>query len=148
MQKDVLKQYLSLKKEIKELEECLSQERNAVDMVHDVVKGSSHEFPWNLQVISIEGMEPSVAKKLHSAYEQDYIDRICKADVMRQEIEDFIDAISDSLTRRVFRKRYIQGQDWLTIAHDCGSNHESYPRKIVDRYLERNSGALGGKNEL
>lgn len=64
------------------------------------------------------------------------LDRKSKCEDMKLEIEKFISNIPDSRTRRVFQYRYIDGLSWLQIAMRMNKVHESYPRKIHDRYLE------------
>lgn len=48
----------------------------------------------------------------------------------------FIDDIPDSLTRRVFAARYIDGMTWMQVAFRVGEYDEQVPRRIHNRYLQ------------
>ncbi len=56
-----------------------------------------------------------------------------------EELQDFINSIEDSDTRRVFTMRYINGFSWQKIAFQLGGYDESWPRKKHDRYLASHS---------
>ncbi len=48
---------------------------------------------------------------------------------MKLQIEEFINNIPDSKTRRVFQYRYIDNLCWQAIARKISKTDESYPRK-------------------
>lgn len=136
--KDLLKQYSDLQKEIKELEQRIERLRNKeVQMVSDTVKGSSKYFPYVERTFTVTGIEscdisPQLEKLNNILYK-----RRAKCKEMAVEIEDFINTIPDSRTRRVFSLRYIDGFNWLQIARKIERYDESYPRKIIhDKYLD------------
>ena len=126
MTKAELSQYRSIAAEIVENEERIRE-----STLRDSVRGSSSEFPYNLHTVSVEGLKNS-GDNSRLLKRQDELRR------MKQRIEDFIDNIPDSLTRRIFRMRYIEGEvrpSWQWIAFKVGHHDESYPRRIHNRFL-------------
>lgn len=57
-----------------------------------------------------------------------------------KELAAWIRAIPDSVTRRAFSLRYVDGLDWLDVAVRMGYGSPDGPRKVCERYLEKNSG--------
>lgn len=53
------------------------------------------------------------------------------------EIMDFIENITDPLTRLIFEYKYIRCMKWQQIANRIGTNTADSCRKIHDRYLKR-----------
>lgn len=57
------------------------------------------------------------------------------------KMQSFINEITDSEMRIIFRERYMKGRGWLSIAFLLGYHDEQVPRRKHDRYLQRcNSG--------
>jgi len=48
----------------------------------------------------------------------------------------FIDDIPDSLLRRIFIHRYIDGETWQRVALLIGDQDEQFPRRLHNKYLE------------
>ena len=71
-----------------------------------------------------------------SAYEKRITENIARCERLAAEIQEFINGIEDSMLRRVFTLRYINGQTWQKIAFAVGAHDESVPRKRHDRYLK------------
>lgn len=138
--KELLKQYNSLIKEIKELERDIKR-LEKLEPKHEIdsVKGSNPGFPYQERNFKISGYNILEEEKIDNrlARKEDILcRRKCKCEDIKLQIEEFISNIPDSLTRRVFKYRYIDDLEWLPIAMRMGKVHESYPRKIHDRYLE------------
>lgn len=130
-----LKQYNDLQEEIKELEKEIKRLQNS-KVEHDKVRGSSNVFPYTERSFTIEGYNIHDVDRLRKRKEI-LRERKTKCEDMKLQIEEFINTIPDSRTRRVFRYRYIDGLNWLAVARKIGKHDESYPRKIIhDRYLE------------
>ena len=54
------------------------------------------------------------------------------------EIESFMNSVSNSRVRLIIRLRYINGLQWEEVARQMGGgNTEDTCRKMLDRYLER-----------
>lgn len=124
-----LSQYRSIAAEIVENEERIRE-----STLRDSVRGSSSEFPYNLHTVSVEGLTNS-GDNSRLLKRQDELRR------MKQRIEDFIDDIPDSETRRIFKYRYIVGKrrwSWQRIAIKVGGgNSADGVRMIHKRYLEK-----------
>ena len=133
MKKEILKQYSDLKHEVYRLEKRINklQQQN---IEHDFVTGSNSEFPYQLVQISIEG----IADNTDRIHRLEGILRKRKAhtEELQLQVEEFIATINDSRTRMVFEDRYVHCQSWVAISRKFGSVHESYSRKLHDRYLE------------
>ena len=55
------------------------------------------------------------------------------------EVEDYIQSISDSRMRRVLRYRYIDNLSWQQVAFRMGKNHTADScRKSHDRFMQEN----------
>lgn len=137
--KELLKQYCDLQKEIIELEHRIERVRNRnVQIVSDTVKGSSKYFPYVERTFIVSGVEENGIKEQQLVKLNNILyKRRAKCKEMALEIEEFINTIPDSKTRRVFTLRYIDGLNWMPIARKTGGYDESYARKIHDRYLEK-----------
>lgn len=132
--KKLLKQYDSLNKEIRELEKDIQRlSERQYQRETDSVKGSNPYFPYEPRNFTITGY-PIVDT---TRKEKILIERKNRCEELKIKIEEFISTIPDSLTRRVFRYRYIDNLSWQAIAMRIGKVHESYPRRdIHDKYLE------------
>lgn len=131
MNREKLMQYLVLRKEIDDLSEKIKKAKD--NTVTDIVKASNPEFPYQEIHKEIQGLSYSKhKKKLYKVLKN----RLIKAKKAKVEIEEYISGIDDSYVRYIFEKRYIDGWSWQKISRELGSPHESYARKIHDRYLK------------
>lgn len=139
--KEFLSQYNDLKVEISELENRIKKLKSKkIGIEQDSVKGSSNVFPYIERKFTIEGYNyPEVDRKEERLIKLNQLlyKRKNKCEDMKLQIEEFINTIPDSKTRRVFHYRYIDNFSWCVIAGKIGKTDESYPRKIIhDKYLE------------
>lgn len=139
--KELLKQHDSLNKEIVELENRIKKvQAYTCKIEFDSVKGSNSNFPYELKNFNIEGYNyPAADKKELRLNKLNHLlsKRKETCEDMKLQIEEFINTIPDSRTRRVFQYRYIDNLGWQAIAMRLGKCHESYPRRdIHDKYLE------------
>ena len=57
---------------------------------------------------------------------------------LHEEIEDYVENISDCLTRQIVYERYIRGKTWTAVAMAVGGgNTPDSVRKISERFLEK-----------
>lgn len=56
------------------------------------------------------------------------------------EIRIWVEAIPDSLTRRAFKLRFLDGMAWSDIARRMGYRSDSGPRMLCARYLAEHAG--------
>lgn len=130
MTKKELLQYRYLLIEIKELENKIKNYEGKI--VTDKVQSSQREFPYTQYELKIQGVEDSLyIKKLR----EKLFYRIEKCKKLKVDIENFINNIEGSRTRLVFQLRYVEGWSWQRISLKLGSTHESYSRKIHDRFF-------------
>lgn len=126
--KELLRQYRSIRKEIEEKSTLLNDHT-----ISDSVRGSDSEFPYIQHTIQVRGVEPTMENSRMQA-------RLKTLKEQKKFVDQFIDGIEDSLTRRIFEERYINGEDkcpsWQSIAFHIGEYDESYPRRIHNKYLK------------
>ena len=92
-----LKQYRSLKAEIEELAEQIQMLESS-----DIVQGSDKEFPYIKHNFKVETAECDRTRELLRKEL-----RLLKSEY--HALNEFINNIADSETRRIFRYRYIEG---------------------------------------
>ena len=128
MTKEELEQYRSIVAEIDEIRDRLND-----NTVHGTVTGSDSEFPYVKHSFSVGGVVDTERNK------RDMI-LLRKLEVQKQTIDEFIANIPDSVTRRIFRYKYIDGTvkpSWIWVALKIGGdNTEDSVKKRVYRYLE------------
>ena len=128
MTKKELEQYRSVVAEIRETEERIKE-----NTVTDTVSGSDVEFPYTKHSMSVAGLE-------RTEYNNMLLARRNKLQRQRRKVERYVDGIEDSLTRRIFRMRYIEGEvrpSWQWIAFKVGGgNTESSVKKRTYRFLK------------
>lgn len=129
MTKAELKQYRSICAELQEINIKLKD-----NTVYGAVRGSDSEFPYTQHTMSVQGvMSTKDNVRLLSR-----LDRLTK---QKEEIENFIDSIEDSLIRRIFTEKYITGsckRKWIQVAMIIGGNNTADGiRKIHDRYFKK-----------
>lgn len=128
MTKKELEQYRSIVAEIDEI-----RDRINYNTVHGTVTGSDNEFPYLKHSISVSGVK-------ETEYNRKDIMLIKELERRKKEIEQFIYAIPDSVTRRIFTYRYLGGAvkpSWQWIAFKIGHYDECYPRRKHNKYLKK-----------
>lgn len=129
MTKEELEQYRSIVAEIDEIRDRLNN-----NTVHGTVTGSDSEFPYVKHSFSVGGVVETEQNK------RDMI-LLRKLEVQKQTIDEFIANIPDSVTRRIFRYRYIEGKvrpSWQWIAFRIGGgNTADSVRMTHSRYLKK-----------
>lgn len=127
MTKAELEQYRSIVAEIDEIRDRLNK-----NTVHGTVTGSDSEFPYVKHSITVGGVEESENSKRDMLLIQ-------RLERQKKEIEYFIHNIPDSITRRIFTYRYIDGKvkpSWQWIAFKIGYSDEQIPRKKHNKFLK------------
>lgn len=124
MTKERLETYISVKEEIKELKariETLSEETT----VHSVINDYRTGFPVPQSIVGVDD------RRYQRLY-QNYTEKIKELEHECKEIEDYIEQIPDSLTRRIFRMYYIDGIKQEKIARKLHIDQSRVSRKIHD----------------
>lgn len=137
MDKDKLKQYIPLKKELemldKKLEKLYVRQENIPEVLGKVT-GSSLDFPYTEVRTTVKMSEPKgndAIKRLIRIKEK----RKEEVDKLLTEIEEFIAGIPDSITRQVFELTYIEGKKQKEIAIIVRYSR-SRISQIINNYLK------------
>lgn len=137
MDKEKLKQYIPLKKELKmldkKLEKLYARQENIPEVLGKVT-GSSLDFPYTEVRTTVKMSEPK---------ENDAIKRLIKIKEKRKEevnkllvqIEEFIVEIPDSITRQIFELTYIDGKKQREVAAAVRYSR-SRVSQIINGYLK------------
>ena len=137
MTKEQLEQYTSIKEEIKELEAELDKRKSPVS---DIVTGSMEDYPYTQHSITIQGLSSDTySLDFKLTYKKIQLEQ------QRAEIENFLDSVQDSETRRIIRLKYIKNMTWTQVAMRLGKRDEGTPRKKLEKFLSdsENSGLSG-----
>ena len=125
--REMLEEYCSMIAEISEIKEMLKNlEEDMTD--HSTILDYKTGFPRPQAVIGIDERKYLERKRI-------FRKRIEELEKSCEEVESFIESIQDSLTRRVFRMKFIEGKTMETIGRKVGLDRSSVSRKI-DRYLK------------
>lgn len=126
MRREELEAYRSKKDEIKELKyklEHLGEGDSAIgnSVINDYRKGYS-------QPQAVVGVD---WKKIDNAVKR-YEHRINRLNAECEEIEEFVESIEDSMTRRIFRMYYIDGISQERVARNIHVSQSVVSKKISD----------------
>lgn len=128
MTKKNLADYRSKKAEIEELRNYLSSMNgNSAFVGADTIMDYRKGYPVPQAVVGIDW------KKIDRT-EKRYQDRIEQLEKECEEVEKFIDEISDSLTRRIFRMYFIEGMRMKEISKVVYMERSVISRRI-DKFL-------------
>ena len=136
MTREELEEIFHIRKEIQDLEKRISRIEKQSTMVADAVQKG-----YKRRAI-IYGVDVKRAYKLQSNYEKLKKFKIQLVD-KEKEIEDYIEIIPFSEIRQIFRYRYLDGMNWIQVAHQMNSKYSNREynddsvRKKHDRYLEK-----------
>lgn len=130
MTREQLEQYRSKKDEIKELKyklEHLGEDDSAIgnSIINDYRKG----YPQPQAVVGVDW------KKIDNTVKR-YEHRIDRLNAECGEIEEFVESIEDSMTRRIFRMYYIDGISQRDIAKEVGYSRGRVSQKISNFFKD------------
>ena len=129
VEREQLERYLSQKDEIGELRYKLEHLGEGDSMVgNTVIFDYKTGFPRPKAVV---GYDHDREKRLRERYET----RLEKLQVDCEETENWIESISDSQTRRIFRMYYLDGETQRKIGEKLHMDRSRISRKIDD-YLK------------
>lgn len=148
MDKIELERFQELRKAILALDdeiENLEAEKREVCSAMDTVQASSNVYPFARRVVSIHGvsswgkkdleriaLELGQAVSRRKTLRSEYIDEYSKLD-------KFICGVESITLRRILTMKYIQGMNFVQIAHELGNGYSSDSvRMQLNRYLEKN----------
>ncbi len=126
MTKELLESYQSKKQEITELQSMILRLEKGDAMIgNDIILDYRKGYPRPRAVV---GRDRKKIERLKSRY----CARISVLEEECQEVEDFIENIPDSLTRRIFRKSFIEGRTQEKVSRDVHLSQSSVSKKIND----------------
>lgn len=129
MTRERLEGYRSCREEIQELQYNLDHLGEGDSLIgNDVIMDYRDGFPRPQSVV---GYDYDKYERLRKAYES----RIVKLQAECAEVELWIEAIPDSLTRRIFRMYYIDGMRQSHIAKKVHLSQAEVSKKI-SRFLK------------
>ena len=138
MTKKELEEVFDLPKEIEQLEERITRIRKQSEMVSDIVQNGykRHAVIYGVDIMRKYKIEKN-ENKLREFKK--------KLEQKKQEIEDYIETIPFSELRQIFRYRYLDGMNWIQVAHAMNekykNNNRIYTQDSVrckhDRFLEK-----------
>ena len=126
-----LKRYFKLENEINLLDEEISELKNYHTM--DVVKSSDSEFPYTEHSQKIYGNSNDTLSLIAGKQQEK-----AELQALKNEIESFINNISDNTIRNILKYRYIKGYSWAEVAKAIkGNNTRDSVRIIASRFLKK-----------
>ncbi len=129
MTKELLESYRSKKAEIAELNNALLRLGRGDTMIdNDTILDLRSGYPVPNAVV---GVDWDKVFRMESRYKN----RLSVLEEECQEIEDFVENIPDSLTRRVFRMYYIDGLPQREVARNVHMDRSGISKKIGE-YLK------------
>ena len=140
MDKTVLTQINSIRKEIEELKDKLEKSIKPVDIVTDSVQGSSSHYPYikhNCVVQGIDEHRVMLNKRNRNKYEKQIKSKEYKLEKLIVKLEYELNYIEDSNIRRIIRYRYEDNLNWVQIQIKMEYDHEDKARKKLERFLEK-----------
>lgn len=139
MTKKDLSQLRHLSKEIELLKRQIAEleDRKYKETMFDTVTGSNPEFPYQMRTFQIEGISTDWYDKRIQRLKRKLQRRLEELMDMREEIEEYIETIDDSITRQAIALKYINGLTWEQVAaHIGGGNTAAGIKKRVQRYMK------------
>ncbi len=141
MDKTVLTQINSIRKEIKDLQNRLDKSIKPVEIVTDSVQGSGRNYPYikhNYVIQGIDERRAKINKKNRNKYEKLIKNKEYKLGKLIVKLEYELNYIDDSDIRRIVRYRYEDDLNWVQIQIKMEYEHEDTARKKLERFLEKN----------
>lgn len=138
MTENELSQYLSIKHEIKDLNNRIKiQKSNDNKILAVKVTGSSTVYPYIKRTFTIIGEDLDYQRerrKKHSALMMQRRHQLNKLLEIEENIERFVADIPDSTTRQIIRYCYIDGLTQAQAAQKVHLDQSNVSRKITDLF--------------
>lgn len=142
--KEILNQYIDLKKEIEETREKIEKNKRQIEKLEkdgnvvDSVTGGK----GGIEHFKIEGFPyPEYSRKKTLLYSRQTTLTNLELELMEtiNQIELFISSVDDSLMRRIINLRFIEKLSWNKVADRIGgANTEDSVRKSFERFMKQN----------
>lgn len=137
--KEILDQYIDACSILKEIEQEVKKlEKEKCRIEKDKVSGSNHDFPYQRQSFSIEGV---VEKKSNAALERKrkvLQKQRTQAEEIKLLVEEWIPTLP-LRTQRIVRLRFIDGLSWREVARKIDRRATADGIRVeLQRFLEKN----------
>lgn len=122
MDKQILVDYIDACKVVDDTkEEIRKLKKNRKRILTDVVKGSSHDFPYTLQTYRTEGLAYSVVKDPDELdrFEVVLKERLQNAERIKRQVEAWLNTIPMRM-QRIIRYKIFEGLTWAEVAIRMG----------------------------
>ena len=139
MDKAILEQYIDACELIKETEadiRRLKKQRKRIEQ--DIVKGSSHEFPYIAHNFHIEGIAYSVVRDPRSIEEQEKIleKRKAAAAAIKLQVEAWMNTVPQRM-QRIIRYKIFEELTWGQVAARMGRKATADSVRLeFDRFMK------------
>lgn len=140
MDKKELSQLRYIKKEIELLQRQIADAEYAVETrkAFDFVEGSNSKWPYQRKKFYIEGVNIPEYEKKVKRLRKKLQRRLDKLMEKREELEEYISTVPDSMMRMILTLRYVNGLSWRQVAaHIGGNNTADSVRKAAERFLAK-----------
>lgn len=141
MDKELLSQINSIRKEIEELREKIDKINNKpAKIVIDSVKGSSASYPYISHNCVIEGLDNKkiiANKKSRNKYKKQIKNKEFKLMKLITNLEYELNNVEDSEIRRIIRHKYEENLNWIQIMFKMNYDSESKAKMKLKRFLEK-----------
>lgn len=141
MTKKELLQLRYLKKEIELLQRQIADAEYAVEtnIAFDFVEGSNPKWPYQRKKFYIEGVAVPEYEKRVKRLRKKLQRRLEELMEKREELEEYISTVPDSMMRMILTLRYVNGLSWKQIAnHIGGGNTPDGVRMMHNRFMHGN----------
>jgi len=139
MTKQELSQLRYIKKEIELLQKQIADAEYAVEThkAFDVVEGSNSKWPYQRKKFYIEGVNIPEYEKKVKRLRRKLHRRLDELMEKREELEEYIATVPDSMIRMILTLRYVNGLSWSQVAaHIGGGNTADSVRMMHNRFLQ------------
>lgn len=122
LDKSILKDYIDACVQAKETkEQLLKLKKRKKHREQDVVKGSSHEFPYTAQNFHVEGLAYSLIQDPdeEERLEETLKERLRNAERIKQDVEAWMNAIPMRM-QRIIRYKIFDELTWAEVAVKMG----------------------------
>lgn len=141
MDKNILEQYIDACEVVKDTEEDIKKLRRQRKRIEqDIVKGSSHDFPYTAKNYHIEGLAYSVVKDPVSIKALELVKERQKeaAGQIKIQVEAWMLTIPQRM-QRIIRYRVFEGKSWAQVAVRMGRKAtEDSVKKEYQRFMGDN----------
>lgn len=144
IEKNVLEQYTSIKKEIADLERMIAESNSKIkkyekQVVSDTVTGTRPDLTIGpIKITGIAQQQIDRENELNRNRIQKMKRFKKKLEKLVVEVEEYIQKIQDSEIRRIARMRYIENLSWRRVAVHMGKGYtEDSCRIKIERFLKK-----------